>query len=278
MTTDFICTTCGTQFGAAPAPPPHCPICREERQYEDPQGQRWTSLAALGRSHANSFRQIEDGLLAIRTVPDFAIGQRALLVLTPAGNVLWDCLSLLDAATIRLIEGLGGLAAIAVSHPHYYASMADWSTAFGGVPVYLHAADRDWAMRRDGNLVFWEGDTYRLQPGLTLIRCSGHFAGGTVLHWAAGAEGRGALLSGDILQVVADGRHVSFMRSYPNLIPLSAAVVARIAARLSPFAFERIHGAFEGRSILADAGTALSRSAERYIDAVSGRGPADREG
>ena len=46
-----------------------------------------------------------------------------------------------------------------------------------------------------------------------------------MLHWAGGADGRGALLSGDIVQVVPDRRYVSFMYSYPNLIPLPAAAV-----------------------------------------------------
>lgn len=277
MATAFICTACGTQFAATAAPPPDCSVCQDERQFVGPHGQTWTSLAELRRDHANSFRQIEDGLLAIRTLPHFAIGQRALLVSSPAGNVLWDCVPLIDAATVRLIEGLGGLAAIAISHPHFYATMAEWSAAFGA-PVHLHAADRQWAMRRDGNLVFWERDTHVLRPGLTLIRCGGHFAGSTVLHWAGGAEGRGALLSGDAIQVGPDRRHVSFMRSYPNLIPLSAASVERIVARTAPYPFERIHGAFEDRSIAAEGKAALTRSAERYIAAVSGRGPADREG
>ncbi|WP_428483404.1 MBL fold metallo-hydrolase [Rhodopila sp.] len=208
----------------------------------------------------------EAGLIGIGTSPNFGIGQRALLVQTPDGNILWDCISLVEPAAVALIKGLGGLAAIAISHPHYYTTMLEWSRAFGGVPVHLHAADRAWVMRNGPEIVFWEGDSKTLAPGLTLIRCGGHFEGGTVLHHAAGAAGRGALLSGDILQVVADRAHLGFMRSYPNFIPLGAAAVRAIAARLQPWSFDAIYGAFWNGVIPRDAMTALTRSVQRHID------------
>jgi hypothetical protein len=121
--------------------------------------------------------------------------------------------------------------------------MVEWSRAFGGVPIYLHAADRQWVMRPDEAIVFWEGETSALAEGLTLIRCGGHFEGGTVLHWAGGAGGRGALLTGDIIQVVPDRKHVSFMYSYPNYIPLPASAIERIVKAVEPFSFDRIYGA-----------------------------------
>ncbi len=272
----FICTACGTEFPPSPSPPTTCPICADARQYVPAGGQGWTTLDELARRHANTFRQHEPKVLAIRTEPNFAIGERAFLILSDAGNLLWDCLTLIDDATVTLIRALGGLAAIAISHPHYYTAMARWSDAFGA-PVYLHAADREWVVNPGGNLVFWDDDSREVQPGMTLVRCGGHFAGGTVLHWADGAEGRGALFSGDVLQVLPDRRHVSFMRSYPNLTPLSKPVVERIAARLAPYRFDRIYGAFGEREIMAGGETALRRSVERYVEAVSGRGPADAE-
>jgi hypothetical protein len=39
----------------------------------------------------------------------FAINQRALLLRTPHGNILWDCIANLDPATQTLITALGGL-------------------------------------------------------------------------------------------------------------------------------------------------------------------------
>jgi hypothetical protein len=263
-----ICVTCGTQFPPGEYPPPRCPVCEDERQYLPAGGQQWTDLDELRRSHHNVMRPLEPGLHGIGTEPSFAIGQRALLVQAPGGNVLWDCVSLIDDATVQAVTALGGVAAIAISHPHYYSSMVEWSRAFGDVPVYLHAADRRWVMRPDPVIRFWEEETLRLGDGLTLIRCGGHFAGGTVVHWAAGADGRGALLSGDILQVCADRRHVSFMYSYPNYIPLSAPVVRSVVAAVEPFAYDRVYGAWWDRVIGEGGKEAVARSVARYLRAI----------
>src|SRR5262245_25799897 len=139
-----------------------------------------------------------------------------------------DCIAMLDPATIALINGLGSLKAIAISHPHFYTTMVEWSRAFGGVPIHLHADDHRWIMRPDPSIQLWNGETLKLLPDVTLIRCGGHFPGGTVLHWAKGAGGRGVLCSSDIATVTTDRKFLSFMRSYPNLIPLSAKQVTGI--------------------------------------------------
>ena len=270
----YICTTCGTQYAPSDQPPARCTICEEERQYVPITGQAWITPERLAARHANSFRQHEPGLLGIGTVPTFAIGQRAILACTPAGNVLWDCISLLDDATIAVIKSMGGLKAIAISHPHFYTSMVDWSRAFD-CPVYLNAADRQWVMRPDPAIKFWEGDTLTLFPGVTLIRGGGHFPGGTMLHVARGAQGRGALLSADIATVTPDRKFLSFMRSYPNLIPLSPREVEGIAGAVAPFAFEAIYGHFFDRVIAKDAKDVFARSVARYLAAIAGtaRGP-----
>jgi hypothetical protein len=265
----FICTACGTEFAPADAPPDRCPICEEERQYVPPGGQGWTTLAALAASRANVFRQYEPGLIGIGTEPRFAIGQRALLVVTPAGNVLWDCISLIDDATVTLIDGLGGLSAIAISHPHFYTTMGQWSRAFGGVPIHLHEDDRDWVLQPNDAIACWSGETHDLLPGVTLVRCGGHFPGASVLHWAGGADGRGVVCSGDTLTVTTDRKFLSFMRSYPNLIPLPASTIRKIDAAMQPFAFERIYGHYFDRVIGADAKAVLDKSVARYIAAIS---------
>ncbi|MDE2006716.1 MAG: MBL fold metallo-hydrolase [Rhodospirillales bacterium] len=264
-----LCVTCGTQFPPADTPPARCPTCEDPRQYVNPLGQSWTTMEALARTHRNAFAEHEPGLLGIGTVPAFAIGQRALLVSTPSGNLLWDCISFLDAATRRIVAALGGIAAIAISHPHYYAAMVEWSRAFGDAPILLHEADRAHVMRPDPAIRFWAGETVAPLPGLTLLRLGGHFAGGTVLHWASGAGGAGALLSGDIVQVGPD-RQVSFMRSYPNLIPLDAATVRGIAAKLEPWPFEPIYGAWWERVIPRGGKQALAHSVRRYLAALDG--------
>jgi hypothetical protein len=266
--TAWICVACGRQHSPSPRPPAECAICLDERQYVGPEGQRWTTLDELRAEHRAEIREEESGLTGIGTSPAIAIGQRALLVETAAGNLLWDCATLLDDEIVAAVRARGGIAAIAISHPHYYATMVEWSRAFDA-PIHLHAADRRWVMRPDESISFWDGDRLDLLDGLTLLRLGGHFAGGTVLHWAAGANGRGALLSGDIVQVVADRRWVSFMRSYPNLIPLPPSTVEAMVATLDPWPFERLYGAWFDRLVNEDAHAAVRRSADRYRRAVT---------
>jgi hypothetical protein len=263
-----VCVTCGTQFAAAPTAPAHCAICEDERQYVPVSGQAWTTLDALRADHENRIAP-EEELTGIGTDPRFAIGQRALLVPFGERAWLWDCVTLLDDATAEEVERRGGLAGIAISHPHYYSGMVEWAHRFD-CPIHLHADDAEWIMRPDPAVRLWEGERKDLGHGLTLLRLGGHFAGGTVLHWADGAEGRGALLSGDIVQVIPDRGHVGFMYSYPNLIPLPAATVERIAAALAPYPFEVIYGAWWEFVVTRDGNDVVERSARRYVRAVSG--------
>jgi glyoxylase-like metal-dependent hydrolase (beta-lactamase superfamily II) len=224
----------------------------------------------LQSTHRNQLDVEAPELISIATEPKFAIGQRALHVRSSGGNVLWDCIPLTDDRSVAAVQALGGVNAIAISHPHYYSSLVEWSRALGGIPVYLHADDRDWVMRSDSSIVFWEGDTRELAPGLTLIHCGGHFPGGSVLHWAEGAGGKGALLTGDVIQVCEDRRSVSFMHSFPNYIPLNARAIRRIVAAVEPFDFDAIYGAWFGRNIPVSGKDAVRRSAERYIAAITG--------
>jgi glyoxylase-like metal-dependent hydrolase (beta-lactamase superfamily II) len=259
--TCFVCETCGTQFAPSGEQPDRCPICEDERQYVGADGQRWTTLEELRQTHRNEIRD-DHGLIGVGTTPSFAIGQRALLV---PGGVLWDCVTLLDDATVAAVRERGGLRAIAVSHPHYYSAMVEWADAFE-CPVYLHAADREWVMRPSERIVLWEGETRDLGDGLTLLRLGGHFDGGTVLHWASGD----ALLAGDIVQVVPDRGWVSFMYSYPNLIPLPAAEIGRMTAALEPYEFDRVYGAWWDRVVTGNGKDAVRRSADRYVLALQG--------
>jgi len=266
---NYICVTCGVQYEATQGPPEHCLICEDERQYIGPNSQQWTTLAEMRSDHRNSTGEDESGLTGISTQPSFAIGQRARLIQSPGGNILWECTSLIDDETVEAVRGLGGISAIALSHPHFYSSIVEWSKAFGGVPIYLHTSDRQWAMRPDPAIVFWEGDRQELGDGLTLVRCGGHFPGSTALHWAAGAGGRGALLTGDTIYVVSDHRYVSFMYSYPNLIPLSPGAVRHIVEAVEPLAFDRLYSSWGDRVIQSNAKEAVRRSAERYLARIT---------
>ncbi|HEY4027591.1 MAG TPA: MBL fold metallo-hydrolase [Candidatus Dormibacteraeota bacterium] len=257
-----ICVTCGVQYGA---PRTDCPICEDERQYVGWGGQRWTTLAELrAAGHRGKVAEEGPGIVGVGAEPATAIGQRALLVRSASGNVLWDMVSYLDDDLVAQVQELGGVAAIAISHPHFYGSMIEWAHTFGA-PVYVHSADREWVARPDDSVVFWDGETRVIGDGLTLINAGVHFAGGQVLHWRDGENGRGALLSGDILTVVPDRRYVSFMYSYPNLVPERPRVIRRALRLLAPYAFERVYGAWWGRVVHAAGNEAVRRSADRYL-------------
>ncbi|MGH9689865.1 MAG: MBL fold metallo-hydrolase [Candidatus Acidiferrales bacterium] len=260
-----ICVTCGTQF---PGRQEHCPICEDSRQFVGWEGQQWTTLKAMSGKYRNQIKQEEAGLFSIQTEEKFAIGQRAYLIQTADGNLLWDCVSLLDDATIASIRSLGGIAAIAISHPHYHATMVAWSCAFGNAPIHLHAASSKWVMRPHGNIQFWDGETKQMAGGLTLIHTPGHFEGFQVLHSERYADGLGALFCGDQPRVCMDRRWVTFMYSYPNFIPLAAAAVRDIVRRLEGYSFDRIYAAVPGWAIASGAHEAVRRSADRYLRAL----------
>lgn len=265
----YICTTCGQAYAPSEAPPSECRICKDERQYVNHKGQSWTTLEELQKTHRNDIREQEPHLIGIGASPQIAIGQRALFISQPGGGVLWDCTPLITDEAVAQIRVLGGLRAIAISHPHYYASMVDWSEAFGGVPIYIHADDKEHVTRPHRTIEHWTGESHDLGQGLTLLRLGGHFAGGAVLHWPDGAGGQGVLLSGDIVTVVPDTRYMSFMYSYPNLIPLPARKVREIPDKLEPYAFERVYSAWWDRVCKRDAKARLAASVERYIAAIS---------
>ena len=265
---NFICIQCGTQFSETAEPPPRCPICEDDRQFVRHAGQKWTTLDRLASDHYNRFEEEAPQLLGIGTEPEFAIGQRTLLLQSPGGNLLWDCITLLDNQTIAEVNARGGIRAIAISHPHYYSAMVEWAEHFN-CEIFLHAEDRQWVMRKSPRVQFWEELTLTLWDGLTLINCGGHFEGGAVLHWPAGANNKGALLTGDIIQVVQDRRYVSFMRSYPNYIPLGQTAIQRILDSIEPFSFDQIYGAWWKANVLSDAKAAVQKSARRYLRAIN---------
>ena len=199
-----------------------------------------------------------------------AIGQRLVVVETGEGNLLWDMIPLVDEVALDAVQARGEVRAIAISHPHYYSGMVEWSRALAhvqghSVPILLHEADREWIMRPDPAIELWSGEQNELWDGLTLLRLGGHFPGGTVLHDAP----RSTLLSGDIVQVIPDRSFVGFMWSYPNLVPLPAREVERIAAALAPWPFARILGAWWDRLVPRDGSEVVRRSAERYVRALS---------
>ena len=264
----YICVTCGTQYPESDQPPAHCPICEDERQYVNPNGQQWTTLEALQQDRHMLIEPVEPKLYHLKPEPKIGIGQYAHLVQTPEGNVLWDCVPYLDDATVKAINDLGGIRAIAISHPHFHTIMGEWSRAFDNAPIYINAGNRRDVVQPDDAIQYWDGASLPLWDGITLVHCGGHFEGSAVLHWRDGADSRGVLLTGDTIYVVADPNWATFMYSYPNDIPLSPAKVRRIVAAVEPFAYDRIYPAFS--SVMdGNAKAKVHASADRYIAAIT---------
>lgn len=267
---NYVCETCGVQYDLSQLEPEQCVICTEERQYVSLKGQTWTTLETMRENGLlqNVINKEENGLYSIKTVPRFGIGQTAYLIQNEGFNILWDCISYLDEQTIKELNALGGIDAIALSHPHYYSTQVEWADTFD-VPIYIHIDDKEWVMRDSDRIIFWSGESLELDNGLVLHRLGGHFKGGAVLEWKNGNDRKGVLLTGDIIQVVADPKWVSFMYSYPNLIPLPATKVEEMANRVQNFKFDRLYNAFHG-IVKEDAHTRVQLSAKRYIQALNG--------
>jgi hypothetical protein len=262
----WICATCGVEHAERAAA---CALCADERQWMPAEGQRWTTLDELRDAGRRvEVAELEPDLFGLAVEPGIGIGQVAKLVRTSSGNLLWDPTGFLDDDAVARVRALGGAAAVVASHPHMFGVQVEWSRALGGVPVLVAEKDRSWVARPDPAIEYWSGRVEVL-PGVTLAQPGGHFPGSAVAHWAAGAGGRGVLLSGDTVLANPDRASVAFQRSYPNHIPLSAAVVDRVARAIEEFDFDRLYGNFTIR-IDADARAVVRRSADRHIAWVRG--------
>jgi hypothetical protein len=266
MDTSIICATCGVEHEEAVGT---CEICADERQYVPTTGQRWTTHAELAaQPYELESPEREPGLAGLHRSPAFAIGQWTMLVRTPRGNLLWDPPNYIDDRVVTKVRDLGGVAAIAASHPHMFGAQVSWSRRFDGAPIWVSADDEHWLRRTDPAVRTWRG-AEEVLPGITLVQCGGHFRGSAVAHWRDGAGGKGTLLTGDTIAGTAAYGWVSFLRSYPNKIPLSIAAVERIVSRLEPYEFDSLY-TLNGDAITTDAKAAVRRSADRYISWVRG--------
>lgn len=262
-----ICKTCGAHF-AANAPPDICTICANDRQYVKAEGQHWLDQSELQANHHLRVETEGPDIIGLGITPDFAISQRALLVRTPHGNILWDCTPFISPKAIETLHELGGIDAIAISHPHFYSSMVQWSEAFNNAPIFLNAKDKEWVMTPSPNIQFWDGPTKEIFPGFTLIECGGHFPGSTILHSATADNGGGAIFTGDTAIITQD-RHFSFMYSFPNTIPLNAKAIRHIQSRLDGVQFNKAYSGWWGAIIEQDARQRMDASFKRYLAAIA---------
>ncbi len=262
----WVCETCGVEHAEAVGV---CAICADERQWVPADGQKWATLDELARAGRRvQITELEADLFGITVEPKVGIGQQTHLVRTPAGSLLWDPVGYLDDDAVNRVRELGDVAAIAASHPHMFGVQVEWSKALGGVPVLVSGADVAWVQRPDPSIKTWSG-RYEVAPGLTLHQIGGHFPGSSVVHWTAGAGGKGVLLVSDTIHANPDRATVTFLRSYPNRIPLSPAVVERITRAVTQLPFDRLYDNF-GRGVTANAASAVSESADRYSGWVRG--------
>ncbi|WP_407320163.1 MBL fold metallo-hydrolase [Isoptericola halotolerans] len=272
MTSFWICRTCAVEHSTQPEV---CAICADERQWVPASGQAWRTLDELAAEGQHvEVHELEPDLFALQTTPGVGIGQQSKLLRTPAGSLLWDPLGFVDddgAAAVRDLAGPAGVVAVVASHPHMFGVQVEWSRRLGDggpVPVLVAEADAGWVARPDAAIETWSG-AREVLPGVTLSQPGGHFPGSAVVHWADGADGRGVLLSGDTIFANPDRTSVSFMRSYPNRIPLSGAVALRVAGHVARRPFERMYNNFDG-VIPADARAVVLRSARRHAAWVRG--------
>jgi glyoxylase-like metal-dependent hydrolase (beta-lactamase superfamily II) len=265
----WICAACGNHYPDGDSPPRRCVICIDERQWVPSSGQRWTTLADLkAAGHRSEVRELEPGLMGIGTTPPVAIGQRALLVQTADGNLIWDPPGLLDEYAVQAVTQAGGLHVVTASHPHFYGAIVEWSHAFGA-EILLPEADAHWLTRPDPAVRTWSGSLAVL-PGVTLVQCGGHFPGSAVTHWAAGADGEGALFTGDTIFVTPGEDRVSFLWSAPNRLPLPERAVRKVVDAVLPYRFDRIYGGWWEPVVRSDARAVLRSSAQRYIQFLRG--------
>ncbi|EEU48972.1 uncharacterized protein NECHADRAFT_103278 [Fusarium vanettenii 77-13-4] len=260
----LVCVTCGTQFPTDDrSKVKTCHICDDPRQFVPASGQSFSTLEELGKTHRNEFTPCpaDSRLTFISSTPKLAIGQRAILIQTPEGNILWDCISLLDEETISRIQALGGLRAIVISHPHFYSTHVQWARAFG-CPVYLSAEDARWATMASAHQIPLASTETEVVSGVKAIKLGGHFPGSMVLLF----DGR--LLIADTLMTTASGvggwevdatgtsrskppglNSFSFLYSIPNFIPLNLDEMSRMWGILKKYEFRATYGGFTGMDI-----------------------------
>jgi len=263
----WICETCAVETADLETPPGECAICADERQWVPEGGSRWTTLTELReRGTRTVVKEVEADLWGIRAEPQVGIGQQTMVVRTPEGTLLFDCVGYIDDDAVEFVRSLGPTLAVAASHPHMYGVQTEWAAALDA-PVLLAERDREW-VRRDERAEFYD-DRREVSPGLTLHRVGGHFRGQAVVEWATGNEGRGVLLAADAIFTNPDRKTVSFMRSYPNRLPLSGNVVQRLAAQVEQLDFDRLYNNF-GAVVPVDAKAVVRYSADRHTAWVRG--------
>ena len=255
------CATCGTAYPINIAPKT-CITCLDERQWVPQEGQKWVSHSKLLKTHSVKLNRIQENLYELTINPKFAIGQRAMLVLSEHGNILWDCIPLLDEMTIEFIKAKGGLRAIAFSHPHFYSNMNEWADVFD-CPILIHKNDAEHIMVKGNHITLWEGNELELWDKMKLFLIGGHFAGSSLLH-VPHLSKKGSIICGDTLYLSPNKQHFSVVWSSPNRMPLPLKEMRRIQARLEHITFDAFYGYISTQNLTHKVKEVLKKSFEKY--------------
>lgn len=256
-----ICATCGTQYPMEYTGNT-CHICEDDRQYVPLDGQKWTNGFELHSNHSIKIKQLKPNLYEFVIEPTFAIGQRALLVVSDSGNILWDCIPLFDENVVRFVKEKGGLKAIAISHPHYYSNMGEWAEAFD-CPIYLPESEKGFVVNPCHKIKYWDKETINFWEGIQLIKIGGHFPGSSILYIPE-LSPQGVILCGDTFNLALSMKHFSVMYSYPNRIPLPIKEIAKIKKKVEEIDFDEIYGFWPYQNLTTETKKILMDSLARY--------------
>ncbi|TKX23442.1 hypothetical protein C1H76_4510 [Elsinoe australis] len=251
----IICVACGTQYDVTYKQGlERCKICDDPRQFIPPSGQQWTSLGREKGKHENKWEQdaSDDRIWHLYADPKLGIGERASLIKTPHGNIIWDCFAYLSQ---DLVDFVRGCAALVISHPHFYTTHLVWAQLLH-CPIYVHSADSEWLSRPcppslQRHLI--TSPTQEILPGVTAIQTGGHFPGSMVLHYD-----RHLFVADSIMTQPAaytpeprpEGMGAySFMWSIPNMIPLGPEGVKAIWDAVKGVEFSETHGLMMGMDV-----------------------------
>lgn len=264
----FICLICGTCFPPSTQPPQVCQLCAGKQQLVLGEGTDWTTEEELIQNDFHNVMNFEEhNLWSIRVRPSFASSQRAFFFHSDRGNVLWDCLSLLDKETVEKLEDLGGIHTIILSNPHFQTGVCKWAERFDA-EVIVHESDVEFLVEQPRRLKTWTGEYYQLQDEFKLVRIGGSFPGSSVLVWQAGAEGKGCMFTGDTLFVTKDQCWISFLDSNQHVV-WKISEIQELGQKLSAYVFDRIYGAWPNRTIDSNGNEVVSQSVKRVVNLTS---------
>ena len=237
----YACSNCG-HWQMYFALPPHCPICSDVRNDLPDDGWDFRSLDEVRAALRCHRREVIPGVWEFWTTPRFGLDSHGWLLLEPEGNVSFEAAPCYDDESLAAIEGLGGIAVIAASHPHGYGALWQLQQHFDP-PLLIQKEDLQWTKAFRVTRP-WD-ERHEIRPGLVLHHTGGHYEGHAVLHDAR----RGAVFVGDALKLDFDEagrvRALSTHKAFHKQIPLSPNEARRYRSVFERLEFDTVFTPFE---------------------------------